>query len=299
MKQNSDDEEEEPDDADMIKDATKEDDGQGSEEQRDQDGDELDNSQDLIESDENEVQIYYEAEEIEANRRTQAADQFEELLRLRVSAATPQKNRFNIRDYMPKDSLAEAKKLAAMKKKKRQGEGAGAENGENAASEMELVLEDDSEEKDEPDQPDPDQIRREQEEAERAAEAVRQQAILQKETNIVANELEELIYKAENKKLLEEQKRATKAEHERAKLIEMRDAEFEAQQDAELRAQKKAKEEEQKNSIGNFLGRKLTEKIKGEDALDQCDSSRKEDKRRKAKLSRGSSNSSKSKCRRR
>ena len=84
----------------------------------------------------------------------------------------------------------------------------------------------------------------------------------------MANELEELIYKAENKKLLEEQKRATKAEHERAKLIEMRDAEFEAQQDAELRAQKKAKEEEQKNSIGNFLGRKLTEKIKGEDALD-------------------------------
>ena len=74
---------------------------------------------------------------------------------------------------MPKDSLAEAKKLAAMKKKKRQDEGAGAENGENAASEMELVLEDDSEEKDEPDQPDPDQIRREQEEAERAAEAVR------------------------------------------------------------------------------------------------------------------------------
>ena len=105
---------------------------------------------------------------------------------------------------MPKDSLAEAKKLAAMKKIKRQG-GDGAENCENAASEMELVLEDDSEEKDEPDRrPDPDQIRREQEEAERAAEAVRQQAILQKETNIVANELEELIYKADNRKQLEE-----------------------------------------------------------------------------------------------
>ena len=166
----------------------------------------------MIESDENEVQIYYEPEEIEANRRTQAADQFEELLRLRVSAASPLKNRFNIRDYMPKDSLAEAKKLAAMKKKKRQGDGV--EAGENAASEMELVLEDDSEEKDEPEQPDPEKIRKEEEEKERAAEAVRQQAILQKETNIVANELEELIYKADNRKIIEEQKKAAKAEIE-------------------------------------------------------------------------------------
>lgn len=68
---------------------SKEDDGLGSDEQRDGDDNELDKSDDLIESDEDAVQIYYEPEEIEANRRNQATDQFEELLRLRVSAATP------------------------------------------------------------------------------------------------------------------------------------------------------------------------------------------------------------------
>ena len=50
----------------------------------------------MAESDENEVHIYYEAEEIEMNRRTQATDQFEDLLRMRMSASTPAKNRFNI-----------------------------------------------------------------------------------------------------------------------------------------------------------------------------------------------------------
>ena len=51
------------------------------------------------------MQIYYDAAEIEANRRTQATDQFEELLRLRMSAARPAKTRLNIRDFMPKDLL--------------------------------------------------------------------------------------------------------------------------------------------------------------------------------------------------
>ena len=70
----------------------------------------------MNESDENEVHIYYEAEEIEINRKTQATDQFEELLRMRMSASTPAKNRFNIQDYMPKDIITDAKKLALLKK---------------------------------------------------------------------------------------------------------------------------------------------------------------------------------------
>ena len=93
-------------------------DAEGSDVERDHQDDELDKSEDMAESDENEVHIYYEAEEIEMNRRTQATDQFEDLLRMRMSASTPAKNRFNIQDYMPKDLMADAKKAAALKKKK-------------------------------------------------------------------------------------------------------------------------------------------------------------------------------------
>ena len=55
----------------------------------------------MIESDENDVQIFYEPEEIEHNRRTQATDQFEELLKMRLNAAEPTMNKFNIKDFMP------------------------------------------------------------------------------------------------------------------------------------------------------------------------------------------------------
>ena len=68
----------------------------------DDDGSQKDNQEDGIEdvqeteSDENELQIYYEPEEIEFNRRTQATDQFEDLLRMRMTAAEPNNSKINI-----------------------------------------------------------------------------------------------------------------------------------------------------------------------------------------------------------
>lgn len=68
----------------------------------DDDGSQKDHQEDGIEdvqeteSDENELQIYYEPEEIEFNRRTQATDQFEDLLRMRMTAAEPNNSKINI-----------------------------------------------------------------------------------------------------------------------------------------------------------------------------------------------------------
>ena len=79
---------------------------------------------------------------------------------------------------------------------------------------MELILEDDSSEKEDPPSPDPEKVKQEQLEHERNEEAKRQQAILQKETVIVKNELEELMFKADERKFEEELKKGAKAEQE-------------------------------------------------------------------------------------
>ena len=65
-------------------------------------------------------------------------------------------------------------------------------------------------------------------EAEKAEEYRRQQSLLVKETVIVKNELEELLFKADEKKFEEELKKAGKAEQEEKKMAEVREAEFEA-----------------------------------------------------------------------
>ena len=79
---------------------------------------------------------------------------------------------------------------------------------------MELILEDDSSEKEDTPAPDPEKIKQEQLEHERNEEAKRQQAILLKETVIVKNELEELMFKADERKYEEELKKGAKAEQE-------------------------------------------------------------------------------------
>jgi len=55
-----------------------------------------------LESEENDIQVFYEPEEILASRKNQNKDQFAELLHMRVTAAEPMRNKFNIMDYMPK-----------------------------------------------------------------------------------------------------------------------------------------------------------------------------------------------------
>lgn len=79
---------------------------------------------------------------------------------------------------------------------------------------MELILEDDSSEQEDPPSPDPEKVKQEMLEHERNEEAKRQQAILQKETVIVKNELEELMFKADERKFEEELKKGAKAEQE-------------------------------------------------------------------------------------
>ena len=76
-------------------------------------------------------------------------------------------------------------------------------------------------------------------EAERNEENKRQQAILLKETVLVKNELEELMFKADERKFVEELQKGAKAEQEEKRLAEERAAEFEAQQQAALEAQRK------------------------------------------------------------
>lgn len=81
------------------------------------------------------------------NRENQAKDQFEEILKMRLNAAEPNKNKFNILEYMPRDVIGEEKIALALKKKK----AANIEEGSHLVEgEMELHLEDDSEEKEEP-----------------------------------------------------------------------------------------------------------------------------------------------------
>ena len=53
-----------------------------------------------IESDENEINIYYEPTEIEANRRDQNKDQFADLLQMRRNARDIN-TKVNIMDFIP------------------------------------------------------------------------------------------------------------------------------------------------------------------------------------------------------
>ena len=63
---------------------------------------------------------------------------------MRANACEPNLNKFNILSFMPRDIIGEEKKAAALKKKK-------AINAEDQnEGEIELHLEDDSEEKEEP-----------------------------------------------------------------------------------------------------------------------------------------------------
>ena len=74
-----------------------------------------DSQEGILETDENEVQIYYEPEEIEMSRANQNRDQFEELLQMRVQAAEPLRNKFNIIDFIPKDETEEKPKKSKSK----------------------------------------------------------------------------------------------------------------------------------------------------------------------------------------
>ena len=87
---------------------------------------------------------------------------------MRLNAAEPDRNKFNILEWMPRDLVAEEKKAAALKKKKAVNAEEGVQEGE-----MELHLEDDSEEKEEP-VIDLAKIKQEKEEAERLEESKRQ-----------------------------------------------------------------------------------------------------------------------------
>lgn len=62
-----------------------------------------DDSQALM-SDENEINIYYEPEEIEMNRANQNKDQFADLIQIR-KYAIERRNKFNILDYMPGNTV--------------------------------------------------------------------------------------------------------------------------------------------------------------------------------------------------
>jgi len=55
----------------------------------------------ILETEENENQIFYEEDEIAVNKANQAKDQFEEILKMRLLAAEPKRNKFNIMDYKP------------------------------------------------------------------------------------------------------------------------------------------------------------------------------------------------------
>lgn len=59
-------------------------------------------SGDMIESDENDINIYYEPEEIEANKQNQAKDQFADLMQMRQYALDPHRTKMNILDFIPK-----------------------------------------------------------------------------------------------------------------------------------------------------------------------------------------------------
>ena len=75
----------------------------------------------MLETEENEIQIYYEPEEILMNRITQAKDQFEELLKMRISAAEPKRSKFNILDFAPVEQTSEENIKKTSKQSKRKG----------------------------------------------------------------------------------------------------------------------------------------------------------------------------------
>ena len=62
-------------------------------------------SADMIESDENDINIYYEPEEIEANKQNQAKDQFADLMQMRQYALDPHRTKMNIMDFIPKQPI--------------------------------------------------------------------------------------------------------------------------------------------------------------------------------------------------
>ena len=81
-----------------------------------QKAEEIEDSQEgILETDENEVQIYYEPEEIEMSRVNQNRDQFAELLLMRVQAAEPLRSKFNIIDFIPKQETEEKPKRSKQK----------------------------------------------------------------------------------------------------------------------------------------------------------------------------------------
>ena len=69
-------------------------------EPHDEEEGELDQSAEMLETEENELQIYYEPEEIEANRQKQKRDQFADLIHMRAAAAEPQRSKFNIIEHL-------------------------------------------------------------------------------------------------------------------------------------------------------------------------------------------------------
>ena len=60
-----------------------------------------------METDENDVLLYYEPEEIEANRQNQNKDQFAELVRMKTVSKELPRNKFNIMEFLPKPLVVE------------------------------------------------------------------------------------------------------------------------------------------------------------------------------------------------
>ena len=54
-----------------------------------------------METDENDVLLYYEPEEIEANKQNQNKDQFAELVRMKAVSKELPRNKFNIMEFLP------------------------------------------------------------------------------------------------------------------------------------------------------------------------------------------------------
>lgn len=72
------------------------------------------------------IQIYYDKEEIKANQENQQKDQFEDLMRMRMTVARPQDTGINILDHLPNQNNSALKdsgkspnqKIVEMKKRK-------------------------------------------------------------------------------------------------------------------------------------------------------------------------------------
>ena len=75
----------------------------------------------MLTEEDNLIQIYYDKEEIKANYKKQGIDQFDDVMRMRMSIVAPVNTKINILDHLPTNNPAGKNQLntSDMKSKKR------------------------------------------------------------------------------------------------------------------------------------------------------------------------------------